>query len=172
MTQRADLVVVGRIATLAGERGPGWVEAIAISRGRVVAAGSLSDVDGVSGPGTRRRTLADDEVAVPGLTDAHLHLAEAALAATQVALEGCRSIDELIERVRATAMARDGGWIEGGGWNPDLLGRWPTAADLELGGARAAGRPLGPRPPRAARERMPRWPTPGSTTAWPTRRAG
>lgn len=132
MTQRADLVVVGRIATLAGDSGPGWVEAIAISRGRVVAAGSLSDVDAVSGPGTRRRTLADDEVAVPGLTDAHLHLAEAALAATQVALEGCRSIDELIERVRATAMALDDGWIEGGGWDPDLLGRWPTADDLEL----------------------------------------
>ena len=132
MTQRADLVVVGRIATLAGDEGPGWVEAVAIAHGRVVAAGSLADVDGVAGPATRRMVLAGDEVAVPGLTDAHLHLAEAALAATQVALEGCRSIDELIERVRATATAVDDGWIEGGGWNPDLLGRWPTAGDLEL----------------------------------------
>ena len=128
MIQRADLIVVGRIATLAGDEGPGWVEAIAISRGRVVAAGSLAAVDGVVGPGTRRMALAGDEVAVPGLTDAHLHLAEAALAATQVALEGCRSIDELIERVRATATTVDDAWIEGGGWNPDLFGRWPTAA--------------------------------------------
>ena len=33
-------------------------------------------------------------------------------------------------RRRGAARATDG-WIEGGGWDPDALGRWPTADDLE-----------------------------------------
>ena len=49
---------------------------------------------------------------------------------SRVALEGCASIDDLVDRVRAGARDDDG-WIEGGGWDPDALGRWPTAADLE-----------------------------------------
>ena len=62
----ATLVVRGRIATLAGDDGPGWVEAIGIAGGRVVAAGSLGDVDAASGPGARLIDLGPDEAAVPG----------------------------------------------------------------------------------------------------------
>ncbi|HEY6569359.1 MAG TPA: amidohydrolase family protein, partial [Candidatus Limnocylindrales bacterium] len=123
MTPPADLVLVGRIATLAGTDGPGWAEAIAVSGGRVVAAGTAVDVGGLAGPGTRRLTLARDEVAVPGLTDAHLHLVDTALAGSRVALEGCGSIDELVDRVRAAAGPDLERWIEGGGWDPDALGR-------------------------------------------------
>ena len=138
MTASADLVVVGRIATLAGADGPGWAEAIAVRGGRVVAAGRADDVAGLAGPGTRRLELRDDEVAIPGLTDAHLHLADAALERSRVDLDGCASIDELVGRVRAAAEAHGAGtpgdgdaWIEGGGWDPDALGRWPTADDLD-----------------------------------------
>lgn len=128
----AELVVTGRIATLAGAAGPGWVEAVAIGRGRVLAAGRRSDVEGLAARATRRLALERDQVAIPGLTDAHLHLVDAALARAQVALEGAGSIDELVERVRAYATRREGaGWIVGGGWDPDRLGRWPTVADLE-----------------------------------------
>lgn len=134
-----DLLVIGRIATLAGDQGPGWVEALAIRAGRVVAAGRETEVALLAGSATRRVPLAPDEVAVPGLTDAHLHLAEAALARTRVQLEGAGGIEELVGRIRAAAdagaadgAAREGdAWIEGAGWDPDLLGRWPTADDLE-----------------------------------------
>ena len=136
----AALVVTGRIATLAGSDGPEWVDAIAIDGGRVVAAGTLDDVEPVVRAGTRRLDLAPDEVAIPGLTDAHLHLAEAALARRRVALEGCASIEQLVERVRAAAASRPDGVIEGAGWDADLLGRWPTADDLE---AAAPGRLVG-----------------------------
>src|SRR5436309_1834866 len=112
------LLVTGRIATLAGSDGPEWVDAVAIVDGRIVAAG------------TRRLDLEPDEVAIPGLTDAHLHLAEAALARLRVELEGCTSVDGLVSRVRAAAGARRDGVIEGSGWDADLLGRWPTARDL------------------------------------------
>ena len=130
----AGTLLTGRIATLAGRDGPGWVEAIAIDGGRVIAAGRLADVEAALAPGARRLHLAPDEVAIPGLTDAHLHLAEAALARRRVDLEDARSIGDVIERVRAAADARPDGaaWIEGAGWDPDLVGRWPTADDLEI----------------------------------------
>jgi len=135
----ADLLVTGRIATLAGTTGPGWVEAIAISAGRVVTAGTLAAVDAAVGPGTRHLALAPDEVAIPGLTDSHLHLADAALARLRVNLDDARSIDTIVERV-ASAAARSteaSAWIEGAGWDADLMERWPTADDLE---AAAPGR--------------------------------
>jgi len=133
VTSAPELIVVGRIATLAGDRGPGWAEAIAIAGGRVLAAGSRADVEALAGPGTRRRLLAPDEVAVPGLTDAHLHLATAAMGRAAVDLAGLHTIEALIERVGAFAGAQSAAeaWIEGGGWDADTLGRWPTADDLE-----------------------------------------
>jgi predicted amidohydrolase YtcJ len=128
-----DLLVTGRIATLGGTSGPGWVEAIAITGGRVVAAGARTELEGLASRATRRLHLAPDEVAVPGLTDAHLHLVEAALARRHADLEGVATVDDLIERVRAAAIAAPGAgtWIEGAGWDGDTMGRWPEAGDLE-----------------------------------------
>lgn len=126
-------LVTGRIATLAGAAGPGWVDAVAIRNGRVVAAGSASQAAAAAGERPRVMALAPDEAAIPGLTDSHLHLVDAALARRTVQLEGSRSVDALVERVAAAAQhpaARDA-WIEGGGWMADTLGAWPTAADLE-----------------------------------------
>jgi predicted amidohydrolase YtcJ len=131
-TPRATLVVRGRIATLARDDGPGWVDAVAIADGRVVAAGTADAVAAAARPGARVDELAPDEVAVPGLTDSHLHLVETALARSRVQLQDAEAIDALVARVRAYAADVDGdAWIQGGGWDPDRLGRWPTADDLE-----------------------------------------
>ena len=130
---RATLILAGRIATLGGARGPGWAEAIGVRDGRVVAAGSLASVEAASGPRTRTLALQPDEVALPGLTDAHLHLVEAALARTRVALEDAASPDDMIRAIAAGAEAAPDreAWIQGAGWDPDRLGRWPTADDVE-----------------------------------------
>jgi predicted amidohydrolase YtcJ len=139
MPTRATLVVRGRIATLGGDEGPGWVEAIGIAGGRIVAAGTRDAVDAAAGPGTRTIELGPDEAVVPGITDSHLHLVEAALSRSRVQLEHADSIDELVRRIRAGAdrLPDVDAWIEGAGWDPDALGRWPTADDLERA---AAGR--------------------------------
>jgi hypothetical protein len=136
LTGPADLVVLGRIATLAGPAGAGWASAIAILGGRVAAAGSAAEIEGLIGHGTRRLRLAPDEVALPGITDAHLHLVDAALAETQVDLEGCASPEDVAARVRAH-MSREvdaprDRWLLGAGWDVGRLGRWPTADDLDL----------------------------------------
>ena len=128
-----DTLVTGRIATLAGATGFGWVEAIGIRDGRVAFAGSEVDLETRADPFTRRIRLEPDQVAIPGLTDAHLHLAQAALATRQVDLTQVATLADGLERVReAHAALRDpDAWLEGHGWDSDRWGGWPTADDLE-----------------------------------------
>ena len=133
MNQRPDLVVEGRIATLAGRSGFGWVEAVAIAGGRVIAAGATAEVDAVPGAGRARRLrLEPGDVAVPGLTDAHLHLAEGGLAADLLDLSATANLgDALAEVARVDARLPAGAWLEGHGWDVDRWGGWPTASALE-----------------------------------------
>jgi hypothetical protein len=133
MTDRAELVIHGRIATLAGDTGWGWVEALAIAGGRVLAAGSAGDVGDLVGPKTQHLELGPDEVAIPGLTDAHLHLAEAAIGASQVDLSAVPGLAPGLARIGAAHVAlRDpDAWLLGHGWESDRWGGWPTAADLD-----------------------------------------
>jgi len=134
-----DLLVEGRIATLAGETGFGWVEAIGIASGRVVAAGSRRDVEALAGAKTRRLDMAPDEVVLPALRDAHIHLVEAARTVNQVDLSGTATLAAGLE-ILAQAHRRlpDGAWLEGTGWDVARWGDWPTAADLDRV---VAGRP-------------------------------
>ena len=133
MTGRSDLIVSGRIATLAGDRGFGWVEAIGVAAGRVIAAGSLAEVEASAGAATQRLALDRTEVAIPGLTDAHLHLAEAAISASHLDLSAAATLDHGMSDIAAThrALADPAAWLQGHGWESDRWGRWPTADDLE-----------------------------------------
>ncbi len=136
----AELLVSGRIATLAGRRGWGWVEAIAVAAGRVVAVGSRGEVDALTGPRTRRLELAPDEVLLPGLTDAHLHFVEAARARSELDLDGATTAQEGLVRVADRHRRLPPGvWLLGRGWAVHRWGRWPTAAELEIA---APGRPV------------------------------
>ncbi len=128
-----DLLITGRIATLAGRAGFGWVEAIGVRDGRIAFAGSEIELETRADPFTRRIALAPDEVAIPGLTDAHLHLAQAARALHQVDLTGTETLEAGMAKVADAhaALADADAWLDGHGWSADRWGRWPTAADLE-----------------------------------------
>jgi len=129
-----DTLITGRIATLAGPSGFGWVEAIGIRDGRIAFAGSEIDLETRADPHTSRITLEHDVVAIPGLTDAHLHLAQAARALRQVDLSDASSLEAGMAAVHAAHQRLSGdpeAWIDGHGWDADRWGRWPTAADLE-----------------------------------------
>ena len=126
-----DALVTGRIATFAGEAGFGWVEAVGIKDGRVAFAGSAIELETRADPFTARHELDPYEVAIPGLTDSHLHLADGGIALEQVDLESSRTLDDgLALTADAHRRLPDGEWIEGHGWDPDRWGRWPTAEDL------------------------------------------
>ena len=126
------MVILGRILTLAGERGLGEVAAIAIRDGRVLAAGSRPEVELLVGPRTHRIELGPDEVALPGLTDSHLHLAAASIALDQIELTDDATLEDGLRRIaRAHALADPGAWLAGHGWMRDRWGGWPTATELE-----------------------------------------
>src|SRR5437867_1823697 len=99
LVSKADLLVIGRIAALGGQHGYAWAEAIAIAGGRVVAAGTRDDVDALAGPRTRRLLVGPELAILPALADAHLHLADAAMAAQQIQLEGTSTLDDGLARV-------------------------------------------------------------------------
>lgn len=136
-----DVLVRGRIATFAGEAGFGWVEAVGIKDGRVAFAGSAVDLETRADPHTHKFDLGPDEIAIPGLTDAHLHLRDAALEGRQVNLAGTASLDEGLALIDAAARrVGPDDWVLGAGWDHERWGRWPTAEDLEraVRGRRAA----------------------------------
>jgi predicted amidohydrolase YtcJ len=78
----------------------------------------------VGGVGTHETALASPETVdlggrcvVAGLNDAHVHFPTWALAQREVRLEGTRSLEETVERVReAVGGVPAGGWLRGRGW--------------------------------------------------------
>ena len=63
----------------------------------------------------------------PGFNDAHVHFPTWALAQREVRLEGARSLDEALARVRdAVPSIKAGRWLLGRGWR---LGDWQPAAE-------------------------------------------
>jgi predicted amidohydrolase YtcJ len=70
-------------------------------------------------------------VILPGLTDAHLHLKQYALSLQAIDCE-TESVDQCLQRVEQRAAATPAGkWILGHGWNQNVWGAWPTAAQLD-----------------------------------------
>ena len=127
-----ETLITVRIATLSGDKGFGWVEAIGIRDGRVAFAGSEVFLETRADPFTQRIRLESDQVAIPGLTDAHLHLALAALAKRQIDLTDAATFEEGLARLRAAHQALPPeAWLEGHGWDSDRWGGWPTADQLE-----------------------------------------
>jgi predicted amidohydrolase YtcJ len=83
------------------------------------------------GVGTHETALASPDVVnlggrcvVPGFTDSHVHFPTWALARREVRLEGTRTLEQALDRVRdALPGVRAGGWLRGRGWRD---GAWPT----------------------------------------------
>ena len=108
------------------------VQAIAISGGRVIAAGTEGKVQAAVG-GRAEGINLRGRAAIPALTDAHVHLVWHGLARREIRLEGVADLEAAVEMVAAGVAARpEGEWVRGGGWDHSLWGgRWPTAAMLD-----------------------------------------
>ena len=132
---RAERVIVGRVATLAGHSGWGWQSALAIAGDRVIGVGSEADVTALASRATQWTRLADDVVVLPGITDAHLHLMALVVAEAQLDLSGLDLPGALaaIAEAHAARLARGdtAGWLLGHGWSAHALGGWPDADMLE-----------------------------------------
>jgi predicted amidohydrolase YtcJ len=117
----ADTLVCGGTIYLGH---PQWVavESLLVRDGRVVAAGTLEELERDAPAGIARLDLRGG-FAVPGLQDAHGHLEGLGESLELVDLRGAASFDEVVERATARAAAsREPHWIRGRGWDQNL---WP-----------------------------------------------
>ena len=132
-----DMLITGRIATLAGDEGFGWVEAIGIRDGRIAFAGSEVYLETRADPFTERISLEPDQVAIPGLTDAHLHLDAGGDGRRGTSTSRTRpTLADGLARLRvAHERLPDGAWLEGHGWDSD---RWGRLADGRCTSRRSA----------------------------------
>jgi len=101
---------------------------IAIDHGEIVAVGGdelLSEFDRAEKQNIGGRVI------LPGLTDAHLHLQHYALSLEKIDCE-TDTREECLRRVTERVQkAKPGEWILGHGWNQNVWGGWPSAADLD-----------------------------------------
>jgi hypothetical protein len=109
-------------------------EALAISEGRIIAAGPLAEVEALAGPHARRVDLAGRTL-IPGFNDAHVHVWKVGhLLTSMLDVRGVESIPDLQARIRDFAAdLPPGTWFQGRGYNEALMAekRHPTKADLD-----------------------------------------
>jgi predicted amidohydrolase YtcJ len=121
----------GKIYT-ANDRQP-QAEAVLALDGRIAFVGSAAEAEKRAPGGVRVVDLRGRTV-VPGLTDAHVHLAGVGFRELTFNLEGTASLAELQTRLRERAAhAPAGRWLTGRGWIESKWApaRFPTAADLD-----------------------------------------
>jgi predicted amidohydrolase YtcJ len=131
--------VAKRIRTLDASRPD--AQALAVRDGKVLAVGTREEALAAAGPTARVVELGEATV-VPGLTDAHGHLAGLGQALTGVRLEGTKSLEEIRERLeKASPGAYQGDWLVGQGWDQNDWDtpRFPSASDL---GAKLQDKPV------------------------------
>jgi predicted amidohydrolase YtcJ len=124
MTWTTPAVLRGTVVVRAVGGGLRTVESIGVRDGRVVAAGSRTDVADAMPAGSRVLDVGD-RVVVPGLHDFHIHLVGLARARAGVDLDAATDRDDFLDRLRTAArtVSGTGAWVTGRGWS-----EWQVAA--------------------------------------------
>jgi predicted amidohydrolase YtcJ len=117
--EAADTIFVnGGIYTV--DRGRSWAQAAAVRDGRIVAVGSNEEVLALKGDATEVVDLTG-RMALPGFHDSHVHVAAAGLEELQCPLTDQRTVDAILEAVKACAERSEEEWIVGSGWDLSLF---------------------------------------------------
>ena len=97
----ADLIVTGgKIVTL--DPAETIAQAVAVRDGKILKVGSDDDVQARAGAETIRIS-AGGKLVVPGLIDGHAHMAREGLKDVLPSLSGCRSVADILDRIRELA---------------------------------------------------------------------
>src|SRR5437762_651546 len=126
-TPSADAILSGRFITLDPSRPR--VEALAVTKGRIVAAGSRAEIERLAADSTRRIEIKG--VGVPGFADAHVHLSGLGQQLERPNLRGLTKAQVLAKVAEAARAAPAGGWVVGSGWDQGFFqpAVFPTASD-------------------------------------------
>lgn len=113
---KADLVLAnGQIITMNPSKFK--AEAVAIKNGKIIRVGEWNEVVGYMGKNTKIIDL-EGKTVVPGLIDAHIHVADFGKILSWVELSEAKSIEEVKGKIRAYSKnVPKGKWVVGYGWN-------------------------------------------------------
>lgn len=128
----ADIVFLNGNIYTGNEKQP-KADAIAVKGDRIVFVGSATDAKPYGGAKTRTVDLGGMTV-VAGLTDAHCHIFGIGEREMNLNLEGTRTREEFLAKVKErAAQTEPGKWITGRGWIETFWTppTFPTAADLD-----------------------------------------
>lgn len=133
----ADIIWRGGTIVTVNDSQPS-AEAVAVTDGKIVFVGSEADAMRRKGAATQVVDLGGKTL-VPGFIDGHAHFAQFGLQAYGANLlpspDGrADTMDALLDELRASMATQDTaytGWILGTGYDDAILGRHPTAADLD-----------------------------------------
>ena len=131
--QTADLVLInGKILTVDAQ--DSVAQAVAISKGKIIAVGPNDDITQRVTKDTRVIDL-HGRTATPGLIDSHNHFADGGVNALYHAdLSDAARVDDVLGKVREkVATLKPGEWLLGDGWDEGKLAelRYIYAADLD-----------------------------------------
>jgi len=112
----ADLIITkAKIWTV--DKSRPTAEAVAVLGDRIVAVGSVADVEALRGPSTKIID-AEGKLLLPGFNDAHVHFVTSGTRLDQIQLGDATSVEEFTRRIAERAkMTPKGEWIEGGDWD-------------------------------------------------------
>jgi len=103
--------------------------ALVIDREWILAVGAEEDL-AAQFPKAEKQDIGGHFI-LPGLTDAHLHLQYYSLGLQKIDCE-TDTKEECLRRVEERVKkAKPGEWVLGHGWNQNVWGTWPTAAELD-----------------------------------------
>jgi len=125
----ADTIFIGEFLTL--DPAHPTAEAVAVSAGRIIATGSQSEVEARATKDTRRIKI--DGFALPGLADAHIHVAGVGEQLERLDLRRLTKAEILAKVAEAVRSSPSGSWITGGGWDEGFWhpSEFPTASELD-----------------------------------------
>jgi predicted amidohydrolase YtcJ len=119
--QPADILVINARAYTVNSAQP-WAEAVAIRGEKIVAVGSLKNLEKLRGTSTRVID-AGGRLVLPGFTDAHTHIIEGSLGLVRVHLEDTKTVADVQKLVKQFADEHPNSpWILGRGWSYPIFG--------------------------------------------------
>ena len=110
------------------------VEAVFTDRGKIIATGSLFDLETTFRDHIQKKVNLAGGTMIPGLVDGHMHLLGYGESLIRLDLSKVKSKEELLLAVRKKTMElKEGDWLIGEGWNENL---WevpilPTLSELD-----------------------------------------
>ena len=117
MKDKVDVIFTnGHIYTV--DKGNSRVEAMAVLHGKIVATGTSNSIS--EHYVASRVVDLEKKYIFPGFIDAHCHFMGYALGLQYIDLLGCKSFDEVLDRLRKAANGSGGKWIVGRGWDQNL----------------------------------------------------